>query len=674
MKTSVKPQTKTAFKVLSVVLALLIATTAIGYGLNDTFASDDVTVTLAPPTGFTASTTMEVGETRYLSVSNLYQARSGDLTLATVAFDRNITTNNIETTGEKAGIVTVAYGTIYGLVNTARYLVTDSRNISKYTLHNNGEAIFENADDTALPAPVTFDGSNPVVLWSSTNSVVATVSAAGVITPVANGAAIVVGTFVDKWGRDQDVHILVIVGGIGGGGAIIIGPDGNKYRPLARPPHVYEKLDENGNSLEPPEYVYNPGDNPGDSNDIPAIPGESGNFYIQEPENIWTPINNGDGSLEEDNKFWGGPDGKPDGGPTGGDNIPVGVFENDDGEDEYWVNMGQNVWRKYDKTHPKGPLGPLTGGGPDGDPTTDPVTEIFDNTDKDGKYYVGPLGPDGDGNIYYWGDPMTGGNGTLDSTADGAEIDDVKYYKNADGSMTTTKPPKPIVATPTGVDDPSRKLTPEQTGDDVDWIEIARNGDYSLIIRTDFINVVENHYGDATWQGIPFGSSNNYRGSNPQSAVNNWFTRDPAAVDALNADARLRNYTVTNNAYSVLGTGSSNEGGLTNGFSKPENNLSSNGNDIAFLLSFTEAANFLSIVYNVDPGGGNAPSVSLAAHNFARLEQYSPAVSLWLRSPGTTANTATELQHGVGRAFQLNIGTSPALIYPALWVHSSIFD
>ena len=685
MNSTVKTGNKRALKTIAVVLSVLIAVTAIGYGIGGTFAAPgDIPVTLTEPTGFSPSVIMEVGESRQLTVGNLYMARSGDSSLATVTYDAALSSNNVTTTGVKAGIVTVAYGTKAGLVNTARYLITDSRNVSAYTLHNEGEALFDKADDPAMAAPVTFNVSSPNVVWSSTNSDVATVSGAGAITPAANGSAIIIGAFVDKWGRDQEVHILVVVGGTGDG-TIITGPDGSKYRPLVRPPHVYEKLDDNGNPLVPPEYVYNPGDNPGDGNDIPATLGGDGNFYIEDPENIWTPINNNDGSLEEENKFWGGPDGKPDGGPNGGDNKPVSVFENDDGEDEYWVHMGQNVWKKYDKNNPRGPLGPLTGGGPDGNPATDPVTPIYDNTDYDGRYYVGPFGPDENGNEYYYGDPRPDGNGKLDSTGDpdpaqGLKGDDVLYYKNEDGSMTTTMPPrppdppKPITEIPTGTDD-GRVLTPGQTGDTVNWLEIARNGDYSLIVRTDFINVNDNgRIGEAAWQGTPFGSNGVYGRSEVRDHINNWFNgRAGSALDNLAAGARLRSFTASNNASNVLGTGSSDSGGLTNGFSKPTGYLVGAGNDIAFALSFTEAANFISREYNTNAGGGVAPSTALAIANFGRLTPHAFTDYLWLRNAGTNTTTSGTLQHDGGRAFQLAIGTA-ALVYPALWVHSSIFD
>ena len=461
MNSSTKKQNP-FLKAVAVVLAVLIALTAIGYGIGSTFAAPgDVSVPLSPPTGISAANTIEVGATKNQTVVNLSDAVIGDISLATVSFTPGTSAENLRVTGVSAGIVTAAYGNKQGAVLYTRYQITDSRNVSAYTLHDNGETRFEKTDSTSAAAPVTFDVSNPGVTWISTNSTVATVDeTTGVISPVGYGAAIIVGSFVDKWGRDQDVHILAIVGAIGSGGG-------------------------------------------------------------------------------------------------------------------------------------------------------------------------------------------TGGGGT-------------------------TPTPKPVTDIPTGTDD-GRLLTPGQTGDTVNWLEIARNGDYSLIVRTDFINVNENHLDDASWQGVLFGSTNGYATSTPRNAINNWFN-GLSEVENLDDEARLRNFTVSNNATIKLGTGSSDEGGLTNGCSKPTGYQVGAGNDIAFALSFTESANFISIDYNVTPGGGVAPSGALASGNFARLTPYSPAISLWLRSPGTTTSTATELQHGVGRAFQIYTGTVTALVYPALWVHSSIFD
>ncbi|MCL1974847.1 MAG: hypothetical protein FWG61_01635, partial [Firmicutes bacterium] len=390
---------------------------------------------------------------------------------------------------------------------------------------------------------------------------------------------------------------------------------------------------------------------------------EDGKYYVEDPENIWTPVGD-DGLLDENNMIWGGPDGLP----SGLDNEPVDKIG-----DEYWVHVGQNVWRKYLKNSPKGPLGPLTGGGPDGDPTTDPVTEIYDNTDNDGRYYVGPLGPDEDNNMYYYGDPQTGGNGTLDSTANGLEKDDVKYYKDKNGNMTTTKPTKPLPENPE-VTDQGRELVTSKTGDTANWLEIARYGDYSLIIRKDFINVLPNHKGEMTWQTLSFGKTNDYQKSRVRDAINDWFN-GRSTGDNLVANARLRSFTVSNNAYSVLGTGSSDTGGLSNGFSKPTGNKIGDGNDITFLLSFTEAANFISTEYASSfTGGVYLASNASAVKNFGKLTAQEAGSGIWLRTPGTNDLSASSLQHVFGRVYQFLLESLQGLAYPALWVHQDIFE
>ncbi|MCL1848662.1 MAG: FIVAR domain-containing protein [Clostridiales bacterium] len=732
MKAYTQTRGKGSRKILAVTMAILLTLTTVGLILGNTFAAPgDVQVTLQSTSGISGAYTIEAGQTGSLTVVNLNEARSSDTTIATLTHTPGML-GNITITGVKAGITTIAYGNRLGVVAAARYQITDSNNISAYILKNGGEVHLHKPGDTAQsPVEVTAGTNN--IQWRSLNQAVASVDeGTGAITAVTKGAAIVLGQFIDKWGVDRDVHILVEVGvrlsdndlaelidlinkgkeilekdpnlytdeSLGalddavnkGEGvvnkdnpseeeikdaiddlkdaiknlvekeesALILGKDGNYYRPLHRPKNVYEIVDQDGKGKQPPEYVYNTGE-PGDGNDIPAVTDGNGNFYIEEPENIWTPITD-DGDLDEDNKIWGGADGEP----GGGDDQDVTEFE-----DGYWVHMGQNVWRKYSDSNPKGPLGPLTGGGPDGNPATDPVTDIYDHTANDGKYYVGPLGPDEDGNEYYYGDPASGGNGTLDSTADGAEKDDVKYYRNEDGTMTTTKPVKPIVDEPTGTDD-GRLLNPADTGDTVDWLEIARNGEYSLIIRTDFININGNSYGVPGMQGPPYGGNNDYIGSIPQESINDWFN-GYGLGDNLDADARLREHTSSSNAFNILGTSCRDNGGLTSGFSKPSGQIQSYGNDIAFALSFGEAANFLSREYATTTSGGlYEASSTLAANNFNKLTSHGLMYSIWLRSPGVSDGTAAAISDTVGRVFQNNINTG-ALLYPALWVHNSIF-
>ena len=236
---------------------------------------------------------------------------------------------------------------------------------------------------------------------------------------------------------------------------------------------------------------------------------------------------------------------------------------------------------------------------------------------------------------------------------------------------------KPIIAeTPTQVD--GRILSAENAGDKSDWIEIAQNGGYSLLVRRDYINVYQNgHYGDLAFQFCVYGTTNAYVSSNVRDAINDWFNGDAVGdADNLSSDARLRNFTVLNNALNVIGT-SNTASSLTNGFSKPTATKSSEGIDIAFALSFGEAANFLSKTYAPTISGGQSPSNDIAISNFNKINiPGGPGHGVWLRSPGSSSYTAADVDK-MGRVFQFeinNITNEWGFVYPAVWVESTIFD
>ena len=232
---------------------------------------------------------------------------------------------------------------------------------------------------------------------------------------------------------------------------------------------------------------------------------------------------------------------------------------------------------------------------------------------------------------------------------------------------------------PTVVD--GRVLTPSMTGDKVNWIEIARYGDYSLIVRTNYLNIYPQAscYGNPEWQYTTYGTANTYGNSVVRDKINAWFNGAASPVaDNLAANARLRDYTVKNNALNVLGT-SSNVASLTNGFSTPTSNHIGTGNDIAFALSYSESAEFLSKTHDVRGMNPQVqPSNTNATLNFGKItipQMY--AYGMWLRSPGDLSYTAGDLDY-TGRTFQFQINpngnSERGLVYPALWVNSSIFE
>ncbi len=140
----------------------------------------------------------------------------------------------------------------------------------------------------------------------------------------------------------------------------------------------------------------------------------------------------------------------------------------------------------------------------------------------------------------------------------------------------------------------------------------------------------------------------------------------------------MRRHTVKNTAAAALGTGTAGRAGKTDSFSKPIEEPDSTGLDVAFALSYSEAANFISKEYAWG-GGATEPSGTIASENFAKMQipgddyKYD---KLWLRSPGTDSAMASTLG-SKGRVFQAGIdGTigGNGLIYPALWVDMAIFE
>jgi hypothetical protein len=222
-----------------------------------------------------------------------------------------------------------------------------------------------------------------------------------------------------------------------------------------------------------------------------------------------------------------------------------------------------------------------------------------------------------------------------------------------------------------------RILTTTQTGDSSEWIEIARNGDYSLIARKDYISISINGHGNPDFQYTGFGSDNVYSTSAVRTAINDWFRGTAVnGADKLPTDARLRSYTVRNNVLDAIGTGAV-ASAKNDGFSKPLEIADGNGYDVAFALSYGEAANFNSKMYSWE-GGGFAASSQLAQNNFAKMVLHtgSSYSGYWLRSPGNTSRAAATVSY-TGNVFQGNInGTSVeyALVYPALWVKSTVFE
>jgi len=199
------------------------------------------------------------------------------------------------------------------------------------------------------------------------------------------------------------------------------------------------------------------------------------------------------------------------------------------------------------------------------------------------------------------------------------------------------------------------------TGDGT-WIEIARNGNYSLIVRKEVLPIGRVNFDDRT---------NIYTQASIRGRVNSWFN------STLSSGARLRNFTVSNDCLNKLGAFASLE---SYGYSKPTGTLTRTGNDVAFLLSFAEAASFCSMQYATSTTTF-ANSHPYAQANFNKLTKPGALTYdfWWLRSPGHYASTTTNSSVGshslpLADCVYANSTIAPHFVRPALWVHRNIFD
>jgi len=258
-------------------------------------------------------------------------------------------------------------------------------------------------------------------------------------------------------------------------------------------------------------------------------------------------------------------------------------------------------------------------------------------------------------------------------------------------TLVTASMVAPITSSATSVLRPvnGRILSTNLTGDNVNWVEIADYGNYSLIIRSSYLNWYPqpNKLNDPLWQYVPFSAgTTSYAASSLYTRINNWFngTAPGQYADNLSPSARLRQFTMENNAKLVPGTAST-KAGQSNGFSLPFNKQRGTGNDIAFVLSFSEASNFIS-THNFErgrvPTTGISNSIAIANANKIKIPPVRPpyeASGIWLRSPGDIAGTVGVISQELNyraRAFQEFVPYSYyelGYMYPALWVDKDIF-
>ncbi|MDR1927217.1 MAG: FIVAR domain-containing protein [Oscillospiraceae bacterium] len=284
----------------------------------------------------------------------------------------------------------------------------------------------------------------------------------------------------------------------GTGSNVVTDGNGNYYKPVGDPEHVYELVNPDGTPKYPSQYYYDEDDDLTNGNDGEAYP-NCGFFYVEDPagSNIFKQVQS-NGDLKESPAVWGGED-KSFGTP---DDKSALKFGND-----YYVGLGQNVFQKVGAD---GLLtGDMMGGGTDGNPATNPLMPIVK---VDGVFYAGPY----DG--YYIGDKTGNGlstNGDSSQNPPHAAIDstDQKYWMN-NGSMQTEEPNQ--VPNTLG---PTTQIGTVVEIDGYQWAVIKNMDNYN--------NSGKNYVYLLKWTDIgsllSFGTTNNYEGSTVQQEITTWY-------------------------------------------------------------------------------------------------------------------------------------------------------
>ena len=223
--------------------------------------------------------------------------------------------------------------------------------------------------------------------------------------------------------------------------------------------------------------------------------------------------------------------------------------------------------------------------------------------------------------------------------------------------------PSSIVNMPTGAT--GMILPRDKSGDTSEWIEIATNGDYSMILRRDVLPIGQVYFDSR--------SIDAYQISYVRDVVNNWYNK------TLPSNARLREFATTSNALTDIGYFAV----ISNGFSKPTGLPAPTGNDVAILLSFAEAAMFCSDQYATNYAGTSwTASPPIAKANYKLINKSTKALDdfWWLRSPGhyySVAKCASSVgSHTTPLAGCVYASSSQAAypyVRPAMWVNTDVF-
>jgi len=575
MNTHIIQNKRRAAKLIALLVTAALVASVLVINLGASLAAPaDMNVALACESGISAANHIEVGQTKSMTSFYLSEANSTDMSKATVSFTPGSTLDNIRTTGVGAGVVGIAYGNKEGKIGTMRYQITDSNNISAYSIKDNGEVYFTGPGKTkANPVHVTA-GAYERITWLSLNKDVAKVDSYGQITSEGVGVAVVLGSFIDKWGVPRDMHLLVGVGvklsdsdlghliDLINKGEEILGNDPDQY--MTDNLHDLEEAVSGGKDV-----INSP--NPGDADIKNAIdelekaingmdkkparpeniigPDKDGNYYkpVGDPANVFEVVDeNGNSKLPPEYVY--NPDGDPVNKPD--KNRPA---HPDNGS--YYVEdpEGSNIYKKIcgsgtlkDKNAIWGGPDGMLGGGDDesvkkfgddywihlgqniwqkvdknkptqmdptligGGPDDDPATDPVTPIYKHDDKYFVGPLPPGSANGYYYGDKQIGGDGKVNSSKDVMHPTDDKYYL-VNGQM-VPESKLPGIPGLEGVKNGDSVMV-----DGLEWTKVTTDstGKYAMLILNDLIGPMMYDYN--------VGFNSEYPSASIRIAVENWY-------------------------------------------------------------------------------------------------------------------------------------------------------
>lgn len=236
--------------------ALTVTVASVGIWLGSTFAAEPDFIAEQP----NRYKVIEKGSSETIKISGALKANSWLSPNSGVA----TVTNSGVVSGKGAGEVVIVASDSAGNLSAYPRQITDATQISSYTLKNREFTLKKSNTATVEFVSITPSNGGSTISWSSLNESVASINASsGEITAIGNGLATIQGNFKDKFGVKQTISIAVSVGQTG---ITVIGPvtdprtGEEEYYKETGTEHVYEEVDENGESKNPPKYIYDPDD------------------------------------------------------------------------------------------------------------------------------------------------------------------------------------------------------------------------------------------------------------------------------------------------------------------------------------------------------------------------------------------------------------------------------